>query len=67
MTDLFRILVTGSRDWTDMNRVYTHGACFACHQRLSWHAEVVVVDGEILVREWHAVDYSDFQELIDGD
>ncbi|MFF8840569.1 hypothetical protein [Streptomyces sp. NPDC015130] len=40
---------------------------FACHYCLPWHAEVVVVEGEILVREWHAVDCQDFQELIDGD
>ncbi|MFD9047217.1 hypothetical protein [Streptomyces zaomyceticus] len=37
---------------------------YACHDCLPWHAEVVIVDGEILVREWHAVGCSQFQELI---
>ncbi|MFD9004501.1 hypothetical protein ACFV0T_26670 [Streptomyces sp. NPDC059582] len=37
-----------------------------CHHCLPWHAEVVQVEGEILVREWHAVDCPDFQELVDG-
>jgi len=31
---------------------------------MPWRAEVVRVEGEILVREWHAVDCSLFQDLI---
>jgi hypothetical protein len=36
----------------------------ACHDCLPWHAEVVVVEEEILVREWHAVSCPQFQQLI---
>ncbi|MFD7945639.1 hypothetical protein [Streptomyces sp. NPDC059744] len=36
----------------------------ACHDCLPWHAEVAVVEGEILVREWHAIDCPQFQQLI---
>ncbi|WP_030757423.1 hypothetical protein [Streptomyces sp. NRRL F-5135] len=36
----------------------------ACHDCLQWYAEVVVVAGEVLVREWHAVGRPQFQELI---
>jgi hypothetical protein len=36
----------------------------ACHDCLPWYAEVVVVAGEVLVREWHAVRCPQFQELI---
>ncbi|MGV9503567.1 hypothetical protein ACWDQ0_35405 [Streptomyces sp. NPDC003642] len=39
---------------------------YACHDCLPWHAEVVVVDGEVLVREWHAVGCPQFQNLIRG-
>ncbi len=35
-----------------------------CHDCLPWHAEVVAVEGEVLVREWHAVDCPQFQELV---
>nr|MDT0521268.1 hypothetical protein [Streptomyces sp. DSM 41633] len=38
---------------------------YACHDCLPWHAEVVIVDGEILVREWHAVGCPQFKELIE--
>ena len=31
---------------------------------LAWHAEVVIVEGEVLVREWHAVGCPQFQDLI---
>ena len=40
---------------------------FACNQCLPWYAEVIVhpEDGDrVGVREWHAVDCPDFQELI---
>ncbi|MFD7763526.1 Tn3 family transposase [Streptomyces microflavus] len=36
----------------------------ACHDCLPWHAEVVVIEGDILVREWHAVGCPQFQQLI---
>ncbi|GGV58215.1 hypothetical protein [Streptomyces spectabilis] len=36
----------------------------ACHDCLPWYAEVVVVAGEVLVREWYAVGCPQFQELI---
>ncbi|RVX41128.1 hypothetical protein EDD27_3597 [Nonomuraea polychroma] len=35
-----------------------------CHDCLAWHAEVVTVDGQVLVREWHAIDCEHFQELL---
>lgn len=39
----------------------------ACNQCLPWRAEVVVEDdGNILVREWHAVECPDFKALIDA-
>ncbi|MEU3050024.1 hypothetical protein ABZ705_26540 [Streptomyces sp. NPDC006984] len=38
---------------------------YACHDCLPWHAEVVIVDGEILVREWHAVGCPQLKELIE--
>ncbi|OEJ36545.1 hypothetical protein [Streptomyces agglomeratus] len=38
---------------------------YACHDCLPWHAEVVIVDGEILVREWHAVGCPQFKALIE--
>lgn len=38
-----------------------------CYDCLPWHAEVVRVEGEILVREWHAVDCPTFQRLIADD
>ncbi|WP_019885881.1 hypothetical protein [Streptomyces purpureus] len=37
---------------------------WACHDCLPWHAEVVLVEGEVLVREWHAVDCPQFRELV---
>ncbi|MFE2853631.1 hypothetical protein ACFXJO_21170 [Streptomyces lavendulae] len=37
----------------------------ACHDCLPWHAEVVIVEGEILVREWHAVGCPQFKKLIE--
>ncbi|MFI6530172.1 hypothetical protein [Streptomyces uncialis] len=36
----------------------------ACHDCLPWYAEVALVEGEILVREWHAVGCPQFQQLI---
>jgi hypothetical protein len=40
----------------------------ACNSCLPWHAEVVRDDdGEIFVREWHAVECPDFEELIKRD
>ncbi|MDX3232905.1 hypothetical protein [Streptomyces sp. ME19-01-6] len=39
----------------------------ACDECLPWYAEVVVTDGGILVREWHAVDCPAFESLLTGD
>lgn len=36
-----------------------------CDNCLPWHAEVLVEDGHVFVREWHAVDCQAFQELLD--
>ncbi|MEU5092943.1 hypothetical protein [Streptomyces sp. NPDC021356] len=30
----------------------------------AWHAEVVLIAGEVLIREWHAIGCPQFQELI---
>jgi hypothetical protein len=36
----------------------------ACHSCLPWHAEVIRDDdGEIFVREWHAVECPEFEQL----
>lgn len=40
---------------------------FACYDCLPWHAEVAIVEGEVLVREWHAIDCPQFQDLITDD
>lgn len=45
----------------DQGEPYEIWPCGSC---LPWHAEVVQVEGEVLVREWHAVDCPEFQELI---
>jgi hypothetical protein len=45
----------------DQGEPYEIWPCDSC---LPWHAEVVQDGGAILVREWHAVDCPDFQELI---
>ncbi|MEU3352443.1 hypothetical protein [Streptomyces sp. NPDC037389] len=37
---------------------------WACHDCLPWHAEVVVIEEETLIREWHAVECPQFQQLI---
>lgn len=54
----------GSVDLLAFKEDGTAHEIFACLDCLPWHAEVVRVDGEILVREWHAVDCPQFQELI---
>lgn len=38
-----------------------------CNDCLPWHTEVVRVEGEILVREWHAVDCPQFVRLVSDD
>ncbi|MFI0156247.1 hypothetical protein [Streptomyces lydicus] len=40
---------------------------YACTDCLPWYAEVVTIEGEILVREWHAIDCQQFQALISDD
>ena len=37
-----------------------------CQDCLPWHAQVVVIDGEVLVREWHAIDCPQLQDLLTG-
>jgi hypothetical protein len=38
-----------------------------CHYCLPWYAEVHIGDdGEVFVREWHAVECEAFEELING-
>lgn len=36
-----------------------------CHHCLPWRIEVVRVEGEIMVRAWHAVDCELFQEMLE--
>ncbi|MFD9246629.1 hypothetical protein ACFV0D_32830 [Streptomyces sp. NPDC059556] len=50
------------RAFDDEGNAYEIHACQDC---LPWHAEVVIADGEILVREWHAVGCPQFKELIE--
>jgi hypothetical protein len=38
-----------------------------CHDCLPWHAEVIRNGDEVLVREWHAVDCSQFKRLLGDD
>ncbi len=49
----------------DDGTAYDIWPCSTC---LPWHAEVVISDGDVLVREWHAVGCPNFQDLVrDGD
>ncbi|GAA1749009.1 hypothetical protein [Streptomonospora arabica] len=44
-----------------------HGDSYAiwpCHDCLPWHAEVIRDEDEVFVREWHAVECPQLQELI---
>ncbi|MFF5020137.1 hypothetical protein [Streptomyces sp. NPDC001165] len=64
--DTSRSALVGSVDlraFADNGTAYEIWPCDHC---LPWHAEVVQAGGEILVREWHAVDCPDFQELVAG-
>ncbi|WP_336794135.1 hypothetical protein [Gordonia malaquae] len=50
----------------DSGQAYTISPCLEC---LPWHIEVVLNDvdsGEVMVREWHAVDCPVFKELLDS-
>jgi hypothetical protein len=35
-----------------------------CQECLPWHVEVIQDEGEVMVREWHAVDCARFQESL---
>jgi hypothetical protein len=46
----------------DQGEPYQIHACEGC---LPWHAEVIIDDdGEVFIREWHAVECHVFEELI---
>ncbi|MEU3520310.1 hypothetical protein ABZ770_34435 [Streptomyces sp. NPDC006654] len=57
----------GSIDLVAFKEDDTPHEIWPCGDCLPWHAEVVRVDGEILVREWHAVDCPQFRELLSED
>lgn len=57
----------GSVDLEAFKQDGTPHEIWPCNDCLPWHAEVVRVDGEVLVREWHAVDCEQFQRLVSGD
>lgn len=59
----------GSVDLRAFNEVGDPFEITACMHCLPWHAEVVhdPETGEILIREWHAVECEAFQELIEDD
>ncbi|WP_331764430.1 hypothetical protein [Streptomyces anulatus] len=54
----------GSVDLVAFKEDGTSYEIWACLDCLPWHAELVRVEGELLVREWHAVDCPQFQNLI---
>ncbi|MFI6653277.1 hypothetical protein ACIBI8_37515 [Streptomyces sp. NPDC050529] len=54
----------GSVDLLAFKEDGTPHEIWACPDCLPWHAEVVRVGGEFMVREWHAVDCALFQDLI---
>ncbi|MFF7335474.1 hypothetical protein [Streptomyces sp. NPDC008150] len=57
----------GSIDMRALQDDGTPYEIWPCHHCLPWHAEVVVDEGEIIVREWHAFDCELFQELLSDD
>ncbi|RBQ15361.1 hypothetical protein DP939_36380 [Spongiactinospora rosea] len=57
----------GSIDLMHAKADGTPNEIWPCHDCLPWHAEVVVVDEEIVVREWHAIDCPHFQDLLKDD
>lgn len=64
---LTRSAPIGSVDLHAFKEDGTPHEIWPCDDCLPWHAEVVRVEGEILVREWHAVDCPQFQRLIADD
>lgn len=54
----------GSIDLDAFNDAGEPHEIWPCHDCLPWHAEVVIVEGDVLVREWHAIDCPQFQELL---
>jgi hypothetical protein len=65
--DTTRSAPIGSVDLAAFKDDGTPHEIWPCHDCLTWHAEVVQADGNILVREWHAFDCPQFQELISED
>lgn len=61
------IASVGSVDLEAFKEDGTPHEIWPCHDCLPWHAEVVRVDDQILVREWHAVDCEQFQRLVTND
>jgi hypothetical protein len=58
----------GSIDLAAFNDAGEAYAIWPCTDCLPWHAEVVIdEDGDVLVREWHAVACQSFQELLKDD
>ncbi|MEU5958755.1 hypothetical protein [Streptomyces sp. NPDC047525] len=57
----------GSVDLNAFKQDGTSHEIWPCNDCLPWHAEVVRVDGEVLLREWHAVDCEQFQRLVFDD
>lgn len=55
----------GSVDMLAFQKDGTPYEIWPCDHCLPWHAEVVRSEGEIIVREWHAVDCPLFQELLE--
>ena len=58
----------GSIDLAAEQEDGTPYAIWPCNYCIPWHAEVIREDdGQVFVREWHAVDCEAFQELLAGD
>ncbi|MFF2654292.1 hypothetical protein [Streptomyces sp. NPDC058045] len=52
----------------DMHAFDKDGAAYEiwpCHHCHPWHGEVVLDEGEVIVREWHAIGCPAFQELLE--
>jgi hypothetical protein len=65
MPNVHRDAPVGSVDMPAFQEDGTPYEIWPCHDCLPWHAEVVRSEGDVLVREWHAVDCPLFVELIE--
>jgi hypothetical protein len=54
----------GSVDLAAFKEDGTPYEIWPCHDCLPWHAEAVRIGDEIRIREWHAFDCPQLQELI---